>query len=129
MTWAQVADPENKETKALKEANKQLARRNVELETKLKRMEERMATMQDMLQQLLNKQQKPQEPMEEADEPPPKRKNASGGRARRADDSQEIAAIVETRFTALAEELMKQMAERMEAMTRPQLKQTWPSTQ
>ncbi|KAG0430610.1 hypothetical protein HPB47_022507 [Ixodes persulcatus] len=76
-TWAQVAEPENKEMKTLREANRQQAKKIAEQEETIRRMAADMAAMKEMLQKMVNKNQtaEDEEPAENAEEPPAKRRS------------------------------------------------------
>ncbi|EEC07233.1 hypothetical protein IscW_ISCW006598, partial [Ixodes scapularis] len=85
VTWAQVAEPDNKEMKALKEANRQQANKIAEQEETIRRMAADMAAMKEMTQKMVNKNQAAdaKEPTETAEEPPAKRRSTETSRIRR----------------------------------------------
>ncbi|KAG0434533.1 hypothetical protein HPB47_019032 [Ixodes persulcatus] len=91
VTWAQVAEPENKEMKALKEANRQQAKKIAEQEETIRRMAADMAAMKEMMQKMVNKNQATdeEEPTETAEEPPAKGRSTETSRIRRLEDRQD----------------------------------------
>ncbi|KAG0431022.1 hypothetical protein HPB47_022180, partial [Ixodes persulcatus] len=79
VTWAQVAEPENKKVKALKEANRQQAKTIAEQDAVIRRIATDMAAMRKMIQQLKARyRNQAEEIAETAEEPPIKRKNTEG---------------------------------------------------
>ncbi|KAG0422323.1 hypothetical protein HPB47_001847 [Ixodes persulcatus] len=95
-TWAQVAEPANKEMKTLREANRQQAKKIAEQEETIRRMAADMAAMKEMLQKMVNKNQtaEDEEPAENAEEPPAKRRSPEAGRIRRSEERQDKSEMV-----------------------------------
>ncbi|KAG0422987.1 hypothetical protein HPB47_001221 [Ixodes persulcatus] len=90
-TWAQVAELANKEMKTLREANRQQAKKIAEQEETIRRMAADMAAVKEMMQKMVNKNQtaEVEEPAENAEEPPAKRKSPEAGRIRRSEERQD----------------------------------------
>ncbi|KAG0443997.1 hypothetical protein HPB47_014302 [Ixodes persulcatus] len=90
-SWAQVAEQSGcKEMKALKEANKQQARKIAELEEAIKRMAADMAAMKERKQKTVEKAPAKEDEVsvEMVEEPPAKRKIPDGSRFRRLEENQ-----------------------------------------
>lgn len=91
-SWAQVAEQSgSKEMKALKEANKQQARKIAELEEAIKRMAADMAAMKERKQKTEEKAPAKEDEVsvEMVEEPPAKRKIPDGSRFRRPEENQD----------------------------------------
>ncbi|CAN7978217.1 unnamed protein product [Ixodes persulcatus] len=91
-SWAQVAEQSgSKEMKALKEANKQQARKIAELEEAIKRMAADMAAMKERKQKTVEKAPAKEDEVsvEMVEEPPAKRKIPDGSRFRRLEENQD----------------------------------------
>ncbi|KAG0433215.1 hypothetical protein HPB47_020124 [Ixodes persulcatus] len=91
-SWAQVAEQSgSKEMKALKEANKQQARKIAELEETIKRMAADMAAMKERKQKTEEKAlaKEDEVSVEMVEEPPAKRKIPDGSRFRRPEENQD----------------------------------------
>ncbi|KAG0425351.1 hypothetical protein HPB47_027483 [Ixodes persulcatus] len=92
-SWAQVAEQSgSKEMKALKEANKQQARKIAELEEAIKRMAADMTAMKERKQKTEEKAPAKEDEVsvEMVEEPPAKRKIPDGSRFRRLEENQDL---------------------------------------
>ncbi|KAG0426078.1 hypothetical protein HPB47_026788 [Ixodes persulcatus] len=92
-SWAQAAEQSgSKEMKALKEANKQQARKIVELEGAIKRMAADMTAMKERKQKTEEKAPAKEDEVsvEMVEEPPAKRKIPDGSRFRRLEENQDL---------------------------------------
>ncbi|KAG0415357.1 hypothetical protein HPB47_007469 [Ixodes persulcatus] len=77
VTWAQKAQPESKEMKSLKEANKQQARKMAEQENIIKKMAADMAAMKQKMTQLSTKQQPETAATDEETRSPPTKRRST----------------------------------------------------
>ncbi|KAG0419507.1 hypothetical protein HPB47_004057 [Ixodes persulcatus] len=113
VTWAQMARLESAEMKALKEANKQQARKIAEQEDTIKRMAADMATMKNMMMQMAGKTNKPAPAEEETKTPPAKRRSTETSRTQTPEEKQHTLELNER--TDKIEEGCRQMESRINA--------------
>ncbi|KAG0435181.1 hypothetical protein HPB47_018641 [Ixodes persulcatus] len=113
VTWAQMARLESAEMKALKEANKQQARKIAEQEDTIKRMAADMAAMKNMMMQMAGKTNKPAPAEEETKEPPTKRRSTETSRTRTPEEKQHV--LEPNERTDRIEEGCRQMESRINA--------------
>ncbi|KAG0442498.1 hypothetical protein HPB47_015690 [Ixodes persulcatus] len=82
--------PENKEVKALKEANRQQAKKIAEQDAVIRRMAMDVVAMKEMIKQLQGREQKPaEESAQTAEEPLIKQKSTEGSRTRRVEERED----------------------------------------